>query len=68
VSRTIYVDGPSEATVENAIAAVDNDPQLPDVDRTRGPTSEGHVSTGEALALVAQAYTGWEADAEEVAR
>lgn len=39
----LYVDEPSEATVENPIAAVGNDPELPDVDRTRGPAKGGYI-------------------------
>ncbi|PSP38273.1 hypothetical protein BRC71_06260 [Halobacteriales archaeon QH_7_65_31] len=49
-------------TVENALDAVDADEELPDVDRGRGRTSEGEISTGEAVALIAEAYTGWSAD------
>jgi len=45
-------------TVENAIDAVD-DLEDVDVDRSRGRCSDGEVSTGEALAIVAEAYTGW---------
>lgn len=46
-------------TVENALDAVDGDPNLPDVDRSRGRTGDGKVSTGRAVAIVAEAYTGW---------
>jgi len=55
----VYATGADAETIENAIEAVDGDPELPDVDRTRGHVAPGHVSTGEALAIVAEAYTGW---------
>ena len=49
-------------TVENALDAVDDDPELPDVDRGRGRPGDGEISTGGAVALIAEAYTGWSAD------
>jgi len=48
-------------TIENALDAVDADDELPDVSRGRGPPRVDEVSTGEALAIVAEAYTGWSA-------
>lgn len=57
--KTIIVRGDDVATVMNALDAVDGDPDLPDVSRGRGRPEEGEVSTGVALALVAEAFTGW---------
>jgi len=48
-------------TVENALDAVDGDPELPDVSRGRGRAAEDEIPAGEALAKVAEAYTGWSA-------
>ena len=57
----VHVSGDDAETVENALTAINEDDELPDIDRTRGPTAEGMVSTGAAVALLAEAYTGWSA-------
>jgi len=59
MTKTYGVPDDAVETVENALDAVDGDPDLPNVDRTRGRTAEDEVSTGHALAIVAEAYTGW---------
>jgi hypothetical protein len=59
MSKSITVPDEHVPTVENALDAVDGDPDLPDVDRSRGRTPEGKVSTGRAVAIVAEAFTGW---------
>lgn len=46
------------ATVENAIDALE-DLEDVDVDRSRGRPGDGSISTGEALARICEAYTGW---------
>jgi len=51
-------DGEVE-TVENTLDAVDGDPDLPNVSRSPGRTADGEVSTGDALAIVCEAFTGW---------
>jgi len=55
------VTGDDVDTVANALDAVDADDDLPDVSRGRGAPAAGEVSTGEALAIIAAAYTGWSA-------
>jgi len=45
-------------TIENAIQALEDTEGI-DVDRTRGPTRDGAISTSEAIGRVAEAYTGW---------
>jgi hypothetical protein len=61
MAKNYAVDGDQEATIENALDALDEDPDEPDVDRTRGRSGAGEISTGEALARIAAAYTGWSA-------
>jgi hypothetical protein len=56
VSKTYTVPDEHVPTVENAL---DADDELPTVDRSRGRTPEGAISTGDALAEVAEAFTGW---------
>jgi len=57
--KSYAVDDDQEATIENAIDALDEDCSEPDVDRSRGRSGDGKISTGEALARIAEAYTGW---------
>ena len=57
-SKTYTVTDDDVETIENAIDAVDELEDV-DVDRSRGRTSAGWISTGEALAKIAEAYTGW---------
>ena len=59
MSKTYTVPDEHVPTVENALDAVDADDELPTVDRSRGRTPEGAISTGDALAEVAEAFTGW---------
>ena len=59
---TVTLSGVDEETLENALDAVDADAELPDVDRDRGRSGDGEVSMGGAVALIAEAYTGWSAD------
>jgi hypothetical protein len=56
--RTYAVNDRQQKAVENAIDAIDGDPDEPDVDRSRGRAPEGSITVGEALARVAAAYTG----------
>jgi hypothetical protein len=59
MSKTYTVPDDHVPTIKNALDAVDGDDDLPNVDRSRGRTPQGYISTGDALALVAEAYTGW---------
>jgi hypothetical protein len=44
--KHLSLSGEHARTVENALDAVDADPELPDVDRGRGRSGDGEVSTG----------------------
>ena len=39
----VRISGDDAETVENALAAINDDDELPDIDRTRGRTAEGTV-------------------------
>jgi hypothetical protein len=46
VTTTVTLSGVDEETLENALDAIDADAELPDVDRGRGRSGDGEVSTG----------------------
>jgi len=60
MSKTYYIPEKDVETVENAIDALDAREDV-NVDRSRGRPVAGSISTGEALALICEAYTGWSA-------
>lgn len=53
-------DGATAATIENGIQAVD-DLEAVDVRRRPGRTTDGEITQAEAIAELAEAYTGWSA-------
>lgn len=58
-SMTVRVTGEDDVeTLVNALEAAARHRGV-DLDRSRGRTADGAVSTGEALVAVAEAYTGW---------
>ena len=64
MSKVYSVPDDDVETVENALEAVNGDDELPDVSRTRGRPGAGEISTGRALAIIAEAFTGWSTETE----
>ena len=60
MSKQYHIPEDDVDTVENAIDALEDLENI-DVDRTRGRPAGGSISTGQALAQICEAYTGWSA-------
>lgn len=58
MSKRYTIPDAEVATVENAIDALEDELEV-DVDRSRGRPGGGAIGTGEALARICEAYTGW---------
>jgi len=60
MSKTYYIPEKDVETVENAIDAFDAREDII-VDRSQGRPVGGSISSGEVLARICEAYTGWSA-------